>query len=1005
MKRLDTSHLVDGYTTAFIDSGHESDGSYVPNLVSNSNENKVLSTLIDEFRQADSIKISVAFIKESGLTNLLGYLEELEKKYLDSDGEKYQVQIITTDYLIFSEPKALKKLKSFKNVALKMFMTQEAGVGFHTKGYIFHRQDEVRILIGSSNLTQSALGRNYEWNTRIVSLDRGAYAQAVEKEFDEIWRHPNCLLYDEQCQSDYEKRYSDKEQERKSLNAILSTLVSDRYKRHEPNVMQQEFCDNIVDLVNNDQKRALLISATGTGKTYASAFACRRLLEREDYQRGKILFVSHRQQINDQALASYQKIFKPEIPMFSFSGSENLEIAKSAQFLFSTIQTLSKDGILHSFAADEFDIIILDECHRAGADSYKKIIDYFNPKLLLGMSASPDRTDGIDVYSLFDHNIACEIRLQQALENDLLCPFHYFGISELKVFEDHEIDDKDTQDFAYLTSDERIRHIVERTSFYGYSGDKVKGLIFCRSKKEAAEISRKMNLIENPDAGRNYRTLNLSGEDNQAVRKAAIERLVMSECPQCLDYILTVDIFNEGVDIPEINQVVMIRNTESPIVFVQQLGRGLRKTKYKEFVNIIDFIGNYKNNYMIPIALTGDRTGNKDNIRRGMMEGSKVIKGESTIYFDEISRKRIYQSIDSADINQMKILKADYQILKNKLGRIPQLLDFDKYGELDPLRLIAKCGSYHTFLEKCDKDYTVKLSEVETEILEFVSTKFASGKRPHELELLEMILEGTSSKDIIADWKFRMKNVYNIDITDVIEQNVINIMTDSFYNIGSAKEAFANCIFLEEMNGKLVVSRAILALLDHNEFRSQLADVVEFGSMRYLRDYASHDEALSPFCISKKYTYEDVCRLCGWEKNEVSLNIGGYKYDEFSATYPVFINYDKEEEIADTIKYQDRFESPSQLIAISKNGRSKVSKDVQTALRSTEDGIRMELFVRKNKDDKGSKEFYYLGRIYPTGQAEEIVMKDGSTKAVEIQYRLGTPVEKNLFDYITDNIA
>ena len=194
---------------------------------------------------------------------------------------------------------------------------------------------------------------------------------------------------------------------------------------------------------------------------------------------------------------------------------------------------------------------------------------------------------------------------------------------------------------------------------------------------------------------------------------------------------------------PEINQVIMLRPTESPIVFIQQLGRGLRKAENKEYVVVLDFIGNYRNNFMIPIALSGDRSYNKDNIRRYVTEGGRVIPGASTIHFDEISRKRIFQAIDNANFSDIKLIRENYTNLKNKLGHIPALADFDKYGEMDVLRIFDNnsLGSYYKFLVKYEKEYTIRLSEDEEKVIEFISKKLASGKRIHELELLKRTLQ------------------------------------------------------------------------------------------------------------------------------------------------------------------------------------------------------------------------------------------------------------------------
>lgn len=229
--------------------------------------------------------------------------------------------------------------------------------------------------------------------------------------------------------------------------------------------------------------------------------------------------------------------------------------------------------------------------------------------------------------------------LQDAMEEDLLCPFHYFGITDLEVISDvgKTVQEKE-ENFRYLTSDERVYNIMKQAQFFGYSGERVKGLIFCSRIDEAKELSEKMN-------EKGWRTLVLSGSDSESVRTNAIERLAGEESEEALDYILSVDIFSEGVDVPEINQVIMLRPTESPIIFIQQLGRGLRKAEGKEFVVIIDFIGNYRKNFMIPIALSGDRSYNKDNIRRYVTEGGRIIPGASTVHFDKISRQKIFRRL------------------------------------------------------------------------------------------------------------------------------------------------------------------------------------------------------------------------------------------------------------------------------------------------------------------------------------------------------------------------
>ena len=971
-QRTSTSKIVDGYHKAFIDSSVEADASYSPQFISNSNGRKVLTVIENELKGCDDLFISVAFITMNGIAPLLGTLKELENK-----GTKGR--ILTTDYLMFSDPKALDKLNSLKNLEIKVFKTADSKTGFHTKGYMFHNNGNLRIIVGSSNLTQSALSTNHEWNTRIVSTSEGQYAQDIEGEFNNLWESSVC--YDE-YREEYASLFNQTKAQRAELSKLTQTLDLGYSKVLTPNKMQEEFTYNLEQIIQTGGKRALLISATGTGKTYASAFAIRKLFSGNIFHNKKALFVSHREQINKQALKSYKRIFGKHIPMGLLSGTHNdIEQAKDASFLFSTMNMMAKEHIREQFAPDEYSIIILDECHRTGADSYQKIIDYFKPELLLGMSASPERGDNFDVFKLFDHNIACEIRLQQALENDLLCPFHYFGITDIDI--DGEIGD--ISSFSQLTSDKRVEHILERAEYYGYSGDRVKGLIFCSTKKEASELSKKFN-----ETGR-YSTIMLCGENSQEERESAVERLVTTNHPHKLDYIFTVDIFNEGVDIPEINQVIMLRPTESPIIFVQQLGRGLRKADGKEFVIVIDFIGNYQNNYMIPIALSGDRTGNKDNIRRSLMEGNNLIQGASTIYFDEVSRKRIYESIDKAKTDSTRLLKNAYKNLRFKLGRIPTLCDFDKYGEIDPLLFINKYKSYHSFLQAVGEDeYKTKFDKVQESILNYVSVRFAAGKRAHELLLLKTLANGAS----LQDWKTLMDSIE--PLSPAQEKCVTNQFTGDF---------FANSPVLIDMKTTELSKEFKLALADEN-FKYAISELVEFGINRYKSNYHNCEQN-SSLCPNMKYTYSEVCQLLNYEKDLTSVMMG-YWHDEKTKSFRVFVNYEKEPDMSESTKYHDRFGSmtnpddSNHFVAISKSRQTTQSAQIKKIASFMESGTPIRLFVRKNKNDKTSKEFYYLGEVVLTGNMQDGFIPGTEVPIVEIEYKFVKPIDHRIYEYITE---
>ena len=949
--------------SALIDNSIESNLALMPKLLINDHKqgSKVLSHITTELMKCKEFMISVAFITSSGLMPLMQTLKYLEEKGVRG-------RILTTDYLNFSEPKALKTLLKFSNIEIKLYDKES----FHTKGYIFKYNDHCKIIVGSSNLTQTALTKNKEWNIKISSLEDGNLAEEVLHDFTTLWDEARELTLE--WIEAYEKIYiKQREYTRKSRVPRLS-----QYKL-KPNKMQISAIEALDRVRAKGETKGLLISATGTGKTYLSAFDMR------NFDPKRALFIVHREQIAKQALESYMNVFGDTKSMGLLSGNHK-DI--SSEIIFSTVQTLCKDEVLYAFEETEFDYIVIDEVHKAGANSYQKIVSHFKPKFLLGMTATPERNDDFNIFEMFDYNTAYEIRLKQALEEDLLCPFHYFGISDIAI--DGATLDENT-DFRYLVADQRVKHIIDGINFYGYCGDRVKGLIFCSNKREAKELSNKFN-------ERGYRTIALTGENSQKEREDAIERLEQNDFENALDYIFTVDIFNEGVDIPCVNQVIMLRATKSAIIFVQQLGRGLRKHNDKEYVVIIDFVGNYNSNFLIPIALSGDRTYNKDNIRKYVVEGNRIIPGCSTINFDEISKKRIFGSIDKANFSQIKLINENYKNLKEKLGRTPTLLDFDLYDSIDPLRIFENnsLGSYHKFLSKYEKEYTTQLDGVEELFVEFLCKKLASGKRIHELIMIKYAIE--YGNNLIERLKVSLKETYNIEFKESTEVSIVNVLTNEF-PCGTGKKTYEQCIFLEKDNNDYKISSVFKQKLNNIDFKNIVEEIIEFGINRYEKFYSNRHEDTS-LVLYEKYTYEDVCRLLEWEKCEVATNIGGYKFHKQTKTYPVFINYEKGEDISHTINYEDRFVSQRQIIAISKSGRTQNSPDVRQAYNAEKDGVEMSLFVRKNKDDKISKEFYYLGRINTVGNPKEFIMENTDKRAVEINYKLNIPVREDIYDYI-----
>ena len=963
--------------TAYLDHTINSNLAYRPEFISNNYKlgKKVLVSIEEELQRCEEFCISVAFITKSGITPLLQTLKDLEQKNIPG-------KILTTNYLMFSEPEALEKLAGLKNIELKMYIASSETGGFHTKGYIFREEEIYRIIIGSSNMTLSAITKNKEWNTKIVSTEQGELTQAVLQEFDELWQDEHSLAFDDFIDAYRQEYLNEKMIRKQKQQAVSEQVIELENYRLKPNKMQVAFVKNVMEMRAQHIDRALLLSSTGTGKSLASAFMLREMGTR------RALFIVHREQIAKQTLKSYKRVFGSSRTYGLLSGNSR---ELGAEFLFATMQMMSKEEIRSHYSPEDFDVIILDECHHVGAESYQKIMQYFKPKFWLGMTASPD-TNQYDIYSIFDHHIAYEIRLQQALEEDLLCPFHYFGITDLEINGEVFDDNAGVKNFSNLISDARVDYVIDKANYYGFSGDRVKGLIFCSRKDEAKELSKKFN-------EHGLRSEVLTGEDAQERRESVIARLTNDEDgDDQLDYIFTVDIFNEGVDIPEINQVIMLRPTQSPVVFIQQLGRGLRKYEGKEYVVILDFIGNYMNNFMIPIALSGDRSYNKDAMRRYIREGARVIPGSSTIHFDEISKKRIYASIDTARTNDMKLLRESYRTLKYKLGRIPTIQDFKKFGSVDVTKIFEKCGSYHNFLKKYETEYHVHLTNQEEIIIEYFSKKLIAYKRIHELEMLRMLI---SRENRLLQYQKLLQEKYHVGMNEQVERSVIRNLKNEFPK-EEERRKYSDCDLVEKnTDGSYSLSSKFQKALLNKNFRQMILELLDFGIEQWKEKYGQIYRDTN-FTLYQKYTYEDVCRLLNWNKNLNAQNIGGYYYDSDTKTLPVFINYHKAE---DAIAYEDRFVSEGHLIALSKHPRKITSSDAVHIYKQSEEdkNNRIFLFVRKNKDDNEAKEFYFLGEIFAEGNPRQIYMEKTKDNAFEIDYRLDVPVRSDIYDYIVSD--
>lgn len=545
------SELAKSLYTGFIDYKEISLEEYRPALLINNSKKgqKVLTSIVNELNKCDEFFFSTAFITNSGVASLISILKELEDKGIKG-------KIIASQYQNFTEPRALKRLIQLKNIQVRIVVENN----YHTKGYIFRKNDRYTLIVGSSNLTQDALSYNKEWNIKVSSMEEGSLLRQTMDEFN--YTFENAVEVTDEWIDTYQKIYQsrnifyskNKDNDNKSeyiQDKVANTEASYIAEKHDtstnhnknrtvietepitlfkiyPNKMQIEALASINNLRNSGKNKALLISATGTGKTYLSAF------DAKIFQPKKLLFIVHRENIARNAMDSFKKVFGDTVSMGILSGSSK-EYDKD--FLFCTIQTLSKDNVMKSFVPDYFDYIVIDEAHRSGATTYQLILDYFTPKFLLGMTATPERMDGFDIYKAFDHNIAYEIRLNRALEENMLCTFHYYGISDICV-NGEQI--SEISSFNSLISSERVEHIIEKSKFYGCDHGRIKCLVFCSRVDEAKELSKQFNK-------RGFKTVALDGSSSEEQREEAIKQLEEdADLEHSLDYIFTVDIFNDS---------------------------------------------------------------------------------------------------------------------------------------------------------------------------------------------------------------------------------------------------------------------------------------------------------------------------------------------------------------------------------------------------------------------------------------------------------------------------
>lgn len=925
-------------------------------------------TLSYEMKTADEVFFLVSFIRMSGAQLLTRELIDLEKRNIP-------VKILTTTYLNITEAKAIRHFQQFRNVELKILPLKNES--FHTKAYLFRRNSNLNtVIIGSSNISHSALINGHELNVKIPHSEHLPAFDQTKLFFNKMWNLPNAINADEDFLRQYESF------QKKQANKEMSSFTFERAEDYtleqkiEPNEMQKEALKNLSFTRNQGHSKGVIIAATGTGKTYLSAFDVHR------FQPNRLLFIAHREELLDGAIKTFTSLFNNEEICGKITGTKK---EYNKRFVFSTIQSLSKDLTLELFDKHTFDYIIVDEFHHAEAATYKKVLSYFEPKFLLGLTATPERMDGKDVLSLCDNNIVYEIRLRDALEAKLLAPFHYFGLSDLtvdydkvKVTNGHYEEDSLTK---ALSTKMRVESIIEKIQLYGFDGENLHGLGFCVNIEHAQYMSQEFNI-------RGFETTFLTGKDSVEHRSNMIKRL---EDPfDKLTIIFTVNIFNEGIDIPRVNLMLFLRPTESSTIFIQQLGRGLRKIENKEYVTVLDFIGNYRKSFIIPLALSGQynsKAFDVDSLRVSVAHEFADAAGGSYAQLDPVAQREILERLETIKLNPTEVLKEMYYQFKHDLGRSPEIMDFLYSEEAPSLTFFLYKHKSWVKTKKSMKDMssfdeTLLADENKLALIERVEGMLPL-KWPYEFAIYKL---GLSQQVIsVPDVRMWLSKRFSIHLDANMHDTLIERAMTRITAMRPKQKSPLGTIIDECFS----FSNTTNELLKNEIFANYLNERLEYGLIDFRRMFKREDmmQKSKQISLYNNYTRNELIFLFEAKVPENTWREGISRVDDH---YLLFINLNKTEDIAESIRYKDSFRDPSTFHWQSENRASHDSGRGLDYINHKERGLHIHLFVREFVEmHKMTMPFTYLGEV-------DYVSSHGD-KPMNIIWRLHSPVPEDLY--------
>lgn len=778
--------------------------------------------------KAEKIDIIVSFLMESGVRLILKDL----KAALDRG---VQVRILTGNYLGITQPSALYLIKQELGNRVDLRFYNDKGRSFHPKAYMFHYENTSEIYVGSSNISRSALTSGIEWNYRFNSIKDKESFLLFYKTFEELFFHHSIVIDDEELH-----RYS------KSWHkpAVSKDLV--RYDNQEdaadtrvevlfqPRGAQIEALYALEDSRAEGARKGLVQAATGVGKTYLAAFDSAR------YKR--VLFVAHREEILKQAAISFKNVRQSDDYGFFYGKQKDTD----RSVIFASVATLGRAEYLKEeyFAADYFDYVVIDEFHHAVNDQYKRIVDYFRPQFMLGLTATPERMDGKNIYELCDYNVPYEISLKEAINKGMLVPFHYYGIYDDTDYSGlHLVKGRyDERELAEVYKDNTGRYELIYKYYLKYHSKRAMG--FCCSRQHAEDMAKEFCRRGIPSAAVYS---NADGEFSEA-RDKAVEQLKNQE----IRVIFSVDMFNEGLDIASLDMVMFLRPTESPIVFLQQLGRGLRLYKGKEYLNVLDFIGNYEKAGNAPLLLGGGKT----IAEKKAYEYNDIAYPDDCIVDFDMRLIDLFREMDKKSLSIKERINQEYYRVKELMdGKVPTRMELFTYMDDEVYQYCLKHAKENPFrryldflndLHELSEDEKILYAGIGREFISVIET--TDMQKVYKMPILYSfynhgeIKAEVTDEEVLKSWKEFFDTGTNWkDFSEGISYEEYKDMTDK-QHLTKAKtmpikflKASGKGFFIEKEGYAIALREELQDYIKNEALRCHMKDILEYRTMEYYR--------------------------------------------------------------------------------------------------------------------------------------------------------------------------